>query len=148
MRLDARAHRDRDARVGAREQLVAETVALGAEREHRAWGQPSWVERVAVGVQREQRPPGSSQLLQARQPGDGQRVVQAGGAAQGVGVPGVVAAGGEHAGCARGGGHAHARPHVAEVARILEQHDRRVAAVREHCADIDRWALGERHHSR
>ena len=43
--------------------------------------------------------------------------MQAGGAAQRVGMPRVVGAGAEHAGDVGGGGDAHAGAHVAEVAR-------------------------------
>ena len=60
---DAGAHRNADARVGAREQLAAEAVALGAEGEHRARGQLRRARaarrrgraRAAAGRAREQR---------------------------------------------------------------------------------------------
>ena len=74
--------------------------------------------------------------------------MQPGGAAQRVGVPGVVAAGGEHAGDVRGGGDAHAGAHVAEIARILEQHHRRRPPVGEHGRGVDGGALGQADHAR
>ncbi len=65
---------------------------------HRARVELRGVERLAVGVEGQQRAlaasASSSRSLQAR---DGQREVQAGGAAQRVGVPGVVGAGAQHA---------------------------------------------------
>jgi glyoxalase family protein len=60
-------------------------------------------------------------------------------------MPGVVAAGAEHAGDVGGGGDAHAGAHVAEIAGVLEQHDGCAARVGEQRADIDMWALGECH---
>ena len=128
---DARAHRDADARVGAREQLLAEAVALGAEGEHRAWGRAARGSSGSPsGSSAEQRPLERGRAARALQPRDRQREVQAGGAAQRVGVPRVVAAGGEHGGGVGGGGDAHAGAHVAEVAGILEQHHRRWRAGR------------------
>src|ERR1051326_8184881 len=90
---DALAHRDREARVGAFEQLVAEAVALGAEGKDRAGGELAGCELLALGVDRDQRPPAVRQPFDS---GHGQGEVQSGGAAQGLRVPGVVAAGGEH----------------------------------------------------
>ena len=72
--------------------------------------------------------------------------MQAGGAAQRVRMPGVVAAGAEHAGGVGGGGDAHAGAEVAEIARVLEQHHRRRARVGEHRGGVDGSALGERDH--
>ena len=51
--------------------------------------------------------------------------MQAGRAAQRVGVPRILPARGQDAGRARGGGHADARAEVAEVPRVLEQDHRR-----------------------
>ena len=94
MRLETPvAHRDADPRVGARRQLGAESVALGAEGEERARRQRERIERLAVGVEREQRPVSSLELPERAQARDRQREVQAGRAAQRVGVPGVVGAG-------------------------------------------------------
>ena len=141
----ARAHRDRDTGVGAREQLGAKPVALGPEREDRTRGQRGRVQLLAVGVEREQ-----GAIERGRQPvgqaGDGQRVVQAGAPAQGVGMPGVVAAGGEHGGGVGGGGHAHAGAHVAEIARVLQQHHGRGTRVGERRGRVDRGALGDGDH--
>ena len=98
-------------------------------------------QRVALRVQRQQRAVadlrigGGRGCAGARERGqpsharDRHRVVQAGGAAQRIGMPGVVAAGGEHAGDVRGRGHAYAGPHVAEIARVLEQDRGQLAAV-------------------
>ena len=89
-------------------------------------GSVGGVERLALRVDRQQRAVAAAEDLQLLEAGDGQGVVQPGGAAQRVGVPRVVAAGGEHAGDVGGGGDAHAGAHVAEVARVLEQdHGRR-----------------------
>ena len=101
---------------------------------------------LAGGVEREQRAVrrGRQSVGQAR---DGQRVVQAGAAAQGVGMPGVVAAGGEHRGGVRGRADAHAGAHVAEVARVLQQHHGRGTRIGEHSGRVDRGALGEGDHA-
>ena len=57
MRLETPgAHGDADPRVGLGGELVGEAVALGAEREQCARGQLRGVERLALGVDREQRP--------------------------------------------------------------------------------------------
>jgi len=58
-----------------------------------------------------------------------------------------VAAGAEHAGDVRRGGHAHARAHVAEVTRVLQQHHRLAPLAGEHDRRIDRRTLGERDHT-
>ena len=131
-----------------RDQLAAEAVALGAEGEQRARRQLGGLERIAPGIDREQRPVELVELLQPLQAGDRHGVVQPGGAAQRVRMPGIVAAGAEHAGDVGGGGDAHAGAHVAEIAGVLEQHDRRGPPVGQHRGGIDRRALGQRHHPR
>ena len=70
-------------------------MALGAEGEDRAGGQIGRAEVVAVGVDRDQRPLARGQ---PRDPGDGQGEMEAGGAAERVGVPGIVLTGGDDGG--------------------------------------------------
>ena len=135
------------ARVGAREQLRAEPDALGAEREHRARGQLARRQRRAVA--------GRAPAAAARRPRARRaRARRATGSAKcspaaprsASGCPRVVAAGAQHAGGVGGRGDAHARPHVAEVARVLEQHDaarrarrraRRPRSTRRRCGERD-----------
>ena len=112
-----------------------------------ARGQLGGVERLAVGIDREQRTVERLERLQSLEPADGHGVVQPGGAAQRVRMPGVMAAGGEHPGDVGGGGDANACAHVAQVARVLEQHHRRRAPVGEHGGGVDAAALGQRHHA-
>ena len=145
---DARAHRDADARRRA-----ASSSALSPWRSV----PKASTARGSSAAGSSGSPSGSSassgrssavERLEVRQAGDGQGVVQPGGAAQRVGVPRVVAAGGEHAGRVGGrGGDAHAGAHVAEVARVLEQDHRRAPPVGEHGRGVDRGALGQRDHA-
>ena len=83
----------------------------------------------------------------AGQAGDGQRVVQAGCPAQGVGMPRVVPAGAQHGRGVGRGGYAYAGAHVAEIARILQQDHGRGARVAEHGRHIDDGPLGQRDHA-
>ena len=81
--------------------------SLGRER------LPRWVERhqlPALG------PHGADVM-------NGQREMQAGAAAQSVRMPGVVTSGGHHARGAGSGSHPNHRPHVAQMSRVLQQHD-------------------------
>ena len=85
-------------------------------------GQSAGREVLALGVDRDQRPVARRQPLDR---GDRQGEMEAGGAAQRVGVPGVVLAGGQHRRRVGGGGDPHAGAHVPHRARVLEQDDRR-----------------------
>ena len=96
-------------------------VALGAEGEDGARPAAGRAQLLPLGVDRQQRPIALRQRLDR---GDGQREVQPGGAADGVGVPGVVLAGGEHRGRLGRRRDADAGADVAHVARVLEQDDR------------------------
>jgi pyrroloquinoline-quinone synthase len=143
---DPRPHRDADARVGFGGQLAAEAVALGAKREDRARVELGGIERIALRVKGEQRPVERLQHPQPLQAADRQSVVQPGRTAQRVGMPGVVAAGGEDRGHVGGGCDADARTHVAEVAGILEQDHRGGPLLGEHRGRVDRGALCQCHH--
>ena len=127
--------------VGAVEQFLAEAVALGAEGEDRAGGQVGRAQVVAVGVDRDQRPVGRRQ---PRDPGDGEREVQAGGAAEGVGVPGVVLAGGEERGRRGRGGDPDAGAHVPHRPRVLEEDDRLRPRTGQQRLDVDLRTAGDR----
>ena len=59
-----------------------------------------------------------------------------------------LAAAREHAGDVRGRRDANARAHVAEIARILEQHDRRRPPIGEHGVRVHHRALGKADHAR
>ena len=115
----ARAHRQREAEVGAGEQVVREAVALGAERQERA--------RSGRAPRRRVSPSGSS-AISGRSPVRIMRERATGSAKCRPAEPrsasachGSCSAGGDHARRARGRGHAHAGAEVAEVARLLEQ---------------------------
>ena len=127
--------------AGAIEQLRAESVALGAEGEDRAGRELGRAQVLPAGVDRDQRPLG---LGSGRDPGDRQGEMEAGGAAEGVGVPGVVVAGGEHRGGVRRRGDADAGAHVAHRPRVLEEDDRRRTRSGEDRADVDPGAAGDR----
>jgi len=86
-------------------------------------------------------------LLEALKTRHWQGVVQAGGTAQGIGMPGVVAAGAQYPGDVGGGGYAHACAHIAEIAGVLEQHHRCGPRVGEHGGAIDGGALSQRDHA-
>ncbi len=86
-------------------------------------------------------------LVQLRQASDGEREVKASCSTQRVWMPRIVRAGAENAGNAGRGCDAHARTHVAEIARILEQDHRRCAERLERVARSHGRALGERHHA-
>ena len=73
--------------------------------------------------------------------------MKAGGAPQRIGVPRVVTAGRQHAADVGRCGDAHAGPHVAEVARVLEQHHGRRARIGEHGGEVHGGALGQAHHA-
>ncbi len=122
-------------------------MALGAEREDRARGQLQGLELLALRVEREQRAAAVAQLRQMRQARYRHGEVQPGGTAERIWVPGVVAAGGKDAGGVGGGGHAHACPHVAQIAGVLEHHDRCASLVGEHRLRIHARALGKRDHA-
>ena len=62
-------------------------------------------------------------------------------------MPGVVAAGAEHAGGVGGCGDAYTRAEVAEIARVLEQDDGQRPRVGEHVDGLDLRALGESDHA-
>src|SRR5207253_2184270 len=72
------------------------------------------------------------------------RVVQPRGTAQGFGVPRVLVAGRQDAGRVRGRADADAGADVAQVARVLEQHDRGGSPVGEQRGNVYRRTLGER----
>ena len=83
-------------------------------------------------------------MRERRQGGDRQGEVEAGGAAQRVGVPGVVGAGGQHARRSGGGGDPHAGPHVAHRPRVLEQDQRLRPRLGEHRRQVDLRPAGDR----
>ena len=70
--------------------------------------------------------------------------MQPGGAAQRLGVPGVVAAGGEHRRRVGSGGGPDAGPDVAHRARVLKQHDRSGAGLAPGRPDVDGRTAGDR----
>ena len=111
-------------------------MALGAEREHRARGQRGGVERLAVGVEREQRPLAAvGSCASARRRATGTAKCSPAAPRSASGCQGSWLPVREHAGGVGGGGDAHAGAHVAEVARILEQRPRaRSRRVGEHRA--------------
>ena len=73
--------------------------------------------------------------------------MQAGRAAHGVRMPRVVAGDGQQPRRVGRGGHADAGAEVAEVARVLEQHDRRRPGVGEQARERERRAPRDRHHA-
>ena len=89
------------------------------------------VDLLPLRVERQQRP-ALHPARRALDRGDGgQRVVEPGGAAHGVGVPGVVLADRQQRRRVGRRGDPHAGAEVAHVARLLEQDDRRLARVGE-----------------
>jgi glyoxalase family protein len=122
-------------------------VTLGPKREHRARIEGARVQRLAVRVQREQPPSAVGEYVELLDARDRQREVQAGGATQRIWMPGIVASGREHRRGVGGCGDAHTRSHVAEVARVLEQHDRQLARVGEGDGGLAGGALGEGDHA-
>ena len=120
------------------QQLVAEPVTLAAEGEDRV---PRHRALLALGIDRDQRAVRRSRWCVDA--ADREREVQAGGAADRVGVPGIVVAAGQHRGGVRGGGDANRRAEVAEVPRGLQEHDR--AGSRERVREVEARAARDAH---
>ena len=93
------------------------------------------------GIDRDQRPVAHRQLPHG---GDGQGEVEPGRAAQGVGVPGIVGPGRQHAGGVRRCGDPHAGPHVAHRPRVLEQDQGLRLRLSKHRRQVDCRAAGDR----
>src|SRR5437764_1150734 len=134
------AHWDADARLRARQQLCAEAAALRPESEQRALRERRR-QLLALGIEREERARRGLQRVQARDVCDRERVVQPGGPAQSFGVPRVLVARGQHAGRVCSRADADAGADVAEVPRVLEQHDRGGSPVGEQRGNGNRRAL-------
>jgi hypothetical protein len=122
-------------------------VALGAEGQQRARRQQAWAQRLARGVERQQRAIAGGETGQARQARRRQGELQPRCATQRVRRPWVVASRRQNTGRIRCRRHAHARAQVAEIARILEQHEGLAARSGEHCHRVDRRALCQRDHA-
>ncbi len=144
----AGAHRDADARVGARQQLVAEAVALGAEGEQRTRGQ--------LAPARSARRPGRARAAAARRRRAAPRLsTRATGSAK-CSPAAPRSASGDHgswlpvlstpATSAAAATRTHA-PMLPRSRGSSSSDDRLAALAGEHVGRIDGGALGERHHA-
>ena len=127
---------------GPIEEVGVEAAPLGAERQYRAIRQGARTQLITAGVERDEWTRRRRQVVEAC---DRQGEVQTGGTAQRGRVPRVVAAGGEHARGTGGCGDPHDGADIAQIARSLQQHQRRRGRRRKKAQGVDLRAACQRH---
>lgn len=130
--------------VGGVDRRRTEPVALAAKGVDRVGGQGARVDVLTLGIDCEQR---AACAVERVDPANWKREVQAAGAADRDGIPGVLLAGGQDTGGIGAGRDAHDGAEVSEVAGILEQDDRRVAAL-DGMLGSEGWATRDRRDAR